>query len=95
MAFSYTVTQIVPGTGPKARAYGTYTNTLGSTGGDIVTNLFAVERLSLQPTGASVIATQSVVNETFPVYKNSSNPTAAITIVTSANESGLLEAWGV
>lgn len=90
MAFSYTVTdqQIE---GHKRVLRGTYVNSGDSTGGDIITGLGTVEHMQLQPLGAAAIATQSVVNETFPL----SNSNGAVTIVTSANESGLWEALGV
>jgi phospholipase/lecithinase/hemolysin len=76
--------------GSKLVKYGTYTNNGGSTGGDIVTNMVAVQFCSLQPNGAAVIATQSVVNETMPLV----NATGAVTIVTSANEVGNFMCFG-
>ena len=76
--------------GARLVKYGTYTNTGGSTGGDIVTNLTQVQNCQLQPNAAAVIATQSVVNETFPL----SNSNGAVTIVTSSNESGYFVCFG-
>lgn len=90
MAFGYTVTDNQK-QGHKRVVRGTYTSTGGSTGGEVVTSLGTVEHMQLQPLGAAAIATQSVVNETFPL----SNATGSVTIVTSANESGLWEAIGV
>lgn len=68
---------------------GTYTNTSGSTGGDISTGLNRVDELILQPVDSSVESNASVVNETFPVAG------ADITIVTDANQSGIWIAKGV
>lgn len=67
---------------------GTYTNTDGSTGGDIDTNLFECSSMSLTPTGATVSAEHNTINETLPV------PGEAVTIVTVANECGTWEAAG-
>jgi hypothetical protein len=90
MAFTYTVTdnQIE---GHKRVVRGTYTNTGGDTGGEVITGFSTVQHMQLQPIGAAAIATQSVVNETLPV----SNPTGSMTIVTSADESGIWEAKGI
>lgn len=90
MAFTYAVSGTIAGTGSKTRVYGTYTSSGGGTGGDIVTNLYTVEDFRLQPKGAAVIATQSVVNETLPL----TNTRGTVTIVTSADEAGFWEAWG-
>lgn len=90
MAFTSAITQSVPGTGSKTRVYGTYTNSGGGTGGDITTNLLAVEGFFIQPRGNAVLATQSVVNEAFPLI----NTGGVVTIVTSADEVGIWEAWG-
>lgn len=76
--------------GPKLVKYGTYTGSGGGTGGDIVTNLNVVQGCYLQPKAAAVIATQSVVNETFPLV----NSTGAVTIVTSADEVGYFWCFG-
>lgn len=75
----------------KRKYSGTYVNTGGSVGGDIVTGLARVDSVKLQPTGATVKTDASVVNETFPV----NNLTGAVTIVTTADESGVFEAEGV
>ena len=63
---------------------GTYTNAIGDTGGDIVTNLRLVHYLFLQPTGAAVVASEPVVNESFASPLDGS----AITIVNTADEDG-------
>jgi hypothetical protein len=66
---------------------GTYTSAGGSTGGDIYTGLQRVNGLLLQQKGAAVVASQAVVNETFPRVD-------PVTIVTVANGTGYWEAWG-
>lgn len=90
MAFTATITKRVLGSDSEARIYGTYVNTGGSTGGDIQTGLSSVNYMQLQPVGVATLATQSVVNETFPVVNDGGN----VTIVTSADESGQWMAWG-
>ena len=90
MAFSSTIKESVAGTGSKIRVYGTYVSDSGSTGGDVVTRLNVVEGFLIQPRGSAVLGPQSVVNETFPL----TNSTGAVTIVTSADEAGIWEAWG-
>ena len=87
MAFSYTVDQksIM---GNKRVHMGTYANAGGSTGGDIVTGLRRVEFMSLQPTGAAVIASAPSVNETIPLSSGS------VTIVNTADKSGVWMAVG-
>jgi len=70
-------------------SFGTYTNgTAGDTGGNVDTGLKTCEHFQIQPKGSSVIATQSVVNETFPLAGS------AITIVTSDDEDGYWSAIG-
>ena len=76
--------------GNQKIVYGTYVNDGGSTGGDVITGLSTVEQFRIDEKGSGVIATRSVVNETLPL----SNSTGAVTIVTSANESGMWEAKG-
>lgn len=90
MAFTATIKESVAGTGSKIRVYGTYVSDSGSTGGDVITNLNVVEGFSIQPRGSAVLATQSVVNESFPL----TNSRGTVTIVTSADEAGIWEAWG-
>lgn len=79
MAFSYTAKTIYPG---GRIAAGTYTNSGGSTGGDIDTGLPNVRAFTLTPAGTSVSANQSVYNETLPLGYG------VVTIVTNANELG-------
>jgi len=76
--------------GNKRILYGSYTNTGGSTGGDVATGLEVVELFTIQPRGTMALATQSVVNETLPL----SNSTGSVTIVTSADELGTWIAYG-
>ena len=91
MAFSYTVdAQFVPGGAVKIVS-GSYTNTASSTGGDIKTGLSGCVRMFLQPRGAAVVADQPAVNETL----NANIIGGAMTIVTTANETGDWLAIGV
>ena len=81
MAFASTV--IEQGVmGDKKYSRGTYTNGAGDTGGDIDTGLIGCEELFLQPTGDTVIASVSVVNETLSVLGS------AVTVVNTASEDG-------
>lgn len=77
--------------GNKRFVSGTYTNSGGDTGGEVVTGLSTVEKFWMQPIGAAVIANAPVANETFPL----SNATGSVTIVNTANESGLWFALGL
>ena len=74
--------------GNNRMAYGTYTNTAGSTGGNIDTGLPLCDMIILQPNGAAVSANANAVNETLPVAG------AAVTIVTDADEDGYWIAFG-
>lgn len=67
---------------------GTFTSSGGGTGGDIYTGLQKVDGLVLQQGGNAVVASQAVVNETFP----KADP---ITIVSAANATGWWWAFGV
>jgi hypothetical protein len=90
MAFTPTITEIIPGGGgSKAMAYGTYANTNADTGGDITTGLAQVDVFYLQKDGAAVSTNAPVVNETLPVLDH-----GAVTIVTDANEGGQWFAYG-
>lgn len=93
MAFSSTQTGRVP-LGDQFLVYGTYTSDGGSTGGDISTNLQVVNTFNLQPKGAAVLATQDVVNETFPLYNNPISNDTKVTIVTAADSVGYWQAIG-
>jgi len=74
--------------GNKRVVTGTYTNTGGSTGGEIVTGLKRIEHLSLVQTGAAVTTGAPVANETFPLDSGD------VTIVTDADADGIWEAVG-
>ena len=74
--------------GNKWMAWGTYTNTGGSTGGDINAQLDIVDVMMLQQNKNAVIANVAVTNETFPVDGT------AVTIVTDADEDGYWWAIG-
>jgi hypothetical protein len=91
MAFSYTVTESIPGgNGARQLVYGTFTNDGGSTGGDIVTGLALVQNVVLSHTGSGVVASAPVVNETLPL----ANAGGTVTIVTVANTTGCWQAAG-
>ncbi len=90
MAFTSTITGTTV-MGNKRVINGTYENTGGSTGGDVRTSLSTVERLDLSPTNTSILASESVVNETFPVL----NQFGDVTIVTNADEDGQWTAVGL
>ncbi len=90
MSFTPAVTQTIEGMGPKIMVYGTYTNTSGSTGGDILTYLNVVEQFFIQPAGSAVSASAPVINETLPL----TNTAGTVTIVTVADEDGYWQAWG-
>jgi hypothetical protein len=74
--------------GSKARTWGTFTNAGGDTGGNIDTGLRMCESIKLTHTGAAVVASAPVVNETLPVLGN------AVTIVTVDGADGLWDAIG-
>ena len=91
MAFTFTVeTDPYETVGRLKVMIGTYTNTAGSTGGDIdlTDHLTRVLHLKMQPTGSAVSATANAVNETMPL------DLTAVTVVTIADEDGTWEAWG-
>lgn len=67
---------------------GTFTNTGGSTGGEVVVPLRRVRYFGLNKTGAAVDVSQYAVNETMPLEGNS------VTIVTTADVSGVWFAIG-
>ena len=86
MAFSNTLLHEVP-MGQMRFMMGAFTNTGGSTGGDIRTGLHKVLQLKLQHTGSKVVADDPVIYETFLV----NDP---VTVVTTADADGLWFAWG-
>jgi hypothetical protein len=67
---------------------GTFTNSAGGTGGDIVTGLNRVESFSLQHKGSTATTNIHVVNETLP------STTGTMTIVSDADKSGFWRAVG-
>lgn len=75
--------------GRKKVTHGTFTNTAGSTGGNIDTGLDKVDHIKLQYTGSAVIATAPAINETMPSENGS-----AMTIVTTADADGIWKAVG-
>lgn len=97
MAFSYTTKGEVV-IGSRRMLYGTYSNSGGSTGGDITPGynssgpewqaLSRIENVNLQPVAAAVVASQHVVNTTLPASA------VKFTTVTGANENGVWTAIG-
>lgn len=67
---------------------GTFTNTAGSTGGDVATGLSVVEEFLIQESDNAVIASKSAVNETLPLDGGD------VTIVTVADVDGRWIALG-
>ncbi len=86
MAFAFTKTAEYVG-GDLRFTSGTFTSSGGGTGGDIYTGLQKVEGMYLIQNSSSVVASQAVINETFP----KADP---ITIVSAANVSGYWWAFG-
>lgn len=87
MAFSSTITETTV-FGNKRVAYGTFTNGVSDTGGDIETGLNRVDFIHLQVTGSAVDTNAPAVNETFPLASGN------VTIVTTANTDGIWVAYG-
>jgi len=90
MAFTYYLdeTTIV---GNKRKARGRFVSAGGSTGGDIVTGLKRVTGFNTTHTAAAVVADSPVANETFTATGYNGG---TVTIVTTANASGIWEAEG-
>jgi len=87
MAFASTITkQVVMGS--YKVAWGTFTNGVGDTGGDIDTGLTTVDSIMLTTQGAAVSADAHAVNETLPVDGS------AITVVSTAGADGYWYAVG-
>jgi hypothetical protein len=87
VAFSFTKNNAENVAGDMRITSGTFTSAGGSTGGDIYTGLQKVNGMILQQNAAAVVASQAVINETFP----KADP---ITIVSAANAVGYWQAWG-
>lgn len=87
MAFASTVTHRQP-LGTVTLVTGTFANTGGSTGGEVLTGLRRVAYFALGKAGAAVDASQYAANETFPTA------TGDITVVTTADQSGTWVAIG-
>lgn len=75
--------------GNKRVAFGTYGSTGGGTGGSVNTNLSTVENFILQPNNATILASESVTNATFPTNGG------MVPIVTNADEVGNWMATGL
>lgn len=74
--------------GTKKRVTGTYTNTSGSTGGEVATGLRKIDYMNFQPIGAAVAVANVSINESLPLE------VGTVTIVTTADEDGMFEAYG-
>ena len=87
MAFAYTVTD--RGVfGDRKYAYGTFTNTSGSSGGDITPGFnIRTDHIQFTSYGSAVDVAQVTLNETLP-------KTGALTIVTTADVDGVWFAIG-
>lgn len=72
--------------GDKRFTSGTFTNST-STGGNIYTGLSQIDGMWLQQGGDAVVASQAVINETFPCHD-------PVTIVTANNATGWWMAFG-
>ena len=86
MSFTVSNKRIVQGVGSRI-VTGTYTCTSSTTGGDIDTGLSMVYGFFLQPSGAAVVSSFPVYNETLP-------KSGAITIVTTTGSIGSFMAIG-
>ena len=73
--------------GTEYEQRGTFTNTAGSTGGDVTIALNYCTAFDIFPSG-SAVADQGAVNETYPITGK------AVTIVTAANVNGIWIAYG-
>ena len=89
MTFSFLKTKLINFGAGKKIEYGTFTNSGVTTGGDISLSMRVVESIDLQYSGASVLATEAVVNETLPL-KNG----GVVTVVTVAGGDGYYCAVG-
>lgn len=89
MSFTVTFNDILQAHNGKIIT-GKYVNTSGSTGGDISFPVVEVLSLTLQPVTTAVVTSFPVVNETLPAA--ASGDTTAVTIVTTANETGYFTA---
>lgn len=87
MGFSYTREGSYY-SGRKKVAYGTYSSSGGSTGGDIITGLNRVDVFNRTAGDSSVESDEGVANADFPLASGT------VTIVTIANEDGTWEAKG-
>lgn len=74
--------------GNKACTFGTFTNGAADVGGDINTGLHQCEFISLQHSGAAVVADQPAVNETLPADGK------AVTVATTVGADGFWFAFG-
>ena len=89
---AFTATQVYQNVvGNEREIRGTYENTGGSTGGEVLTGLGEVRDFALHPKGNAILASTPVYDETLPLV----NTSGSVTIVTNANESGTWVARGI
>ncbi len=88
MSFAYSVVSKTV-FGNKRVVFGTYTNTAGNTGGDVVTGLSSIDHIDITQTGAAVTTGAPVVNGTLPLA------TGTFTVVSDANTTGIFMAIGL
>jgi len=74
--------------GSLAKVIGAFTNTSGSTGGEVSTGLKSVESITFTHTGAAVVVSAPVANESFPLAGGD------VTLVTVADTNGIWTAIG-
>lgn len=74
--------------GNQRKVSGTYALSGGDTGGDINTGLHSVHDMHLTAMGAAVVADAPTINKTFPCAGS------AVTIIATANTSGIWTAYG-
>jgi hypothetical protein len=87
MAFAFETTARAVSQGNYKKAFGTFTNGGGDTGGDItVSGARQIVHVNLQHTGAAVASNAPSVNATLPLTS------ATFTIVTDDGADGLWEA---
>jgi hypothetical protein len=86
MAFSFTKTLDWVDRGTRHTG-GTFTNGAADEGGDIYTGLQQILGMELQHGGSAVVASEPVVNESFPCHD-------PVTIVNTAGADGFWHAFG-
>lgn len=89
MVWSYTRDTVRLPIGNRYMTYGTWTSTVATTGGEVVTDLKRVDVFLITHEGAAVEAAVAVANETFPLASGS------VTMVVTAQDTGTWLAIGM